>query len=106
MAAKSKKLFNYIAHVQMQDGTISEMAGAHEETCMRNVYLWLLQRAEDMGGWLVADKITDSDEEIEEVEHSDEPTHEATRIGAIGVWGHYTRRYSGASRLTFKEQEK
>lgn len=115
MAVKSKQPFNYIAHIQ-RDGKVTELAGTREDYSMRQVYQYLLEKAAQMGGWLLAESITPTEGEAEsrctyneepepepEVEAEVKPTHENRTIGADGVWSSYEKRYAGASRLTFKE---
>jgi hypothetical protein len=109
MAAKSKQQFNYIAHIQ-RAGTVTELAGQREDYSMKKVYQYLLSVATDMGGWLLSDSITEADEqsrctynEKEEAPPEVEATDEGITLGAEGVWNSYTKRYTGASQLTFKE---
>ncbi len=113
MAAKSKQPFNYVAHIQ-REGKVTEVAGTREDYDMKKVYHWLLQLAQNMGGWLLADQITDANGEVEEsrctYNEIDEPEPEVVEdegitLGADGVWNSYTRRYAGASRLTFRTEK-
>jgi hypothetical protein len=111
MAAKSKQPYNYVAHIQ-REGRVTELAGTREDYSMKKVYQFLLELATEMGGWLLAEQITDADDnqsrctynekEIEPIAE-DEVKDEGITLGADGVWNSYTKRYAGAQRLTFKE---
>jgi hypothetical protein len=112
MAAKSKLLFNYVAHIQ-REGKVTELAGAREDYSMKQVYQYLLSVANSMGGWLLAESITPANGEVESRctynEKEAEPEAEVTEdeghaLGASGVWLSYDRRYAGASRLTFRTE--
>lgn len=110
MAAKSKQPFNYVAHIQ-RGGSVTELAGTREDYSVKHIYQWLWEKAKDMGGWLLAEQITESDVPVEEqpesslyvqAEEAPPPT-----FGANEVWGVYHgERYTGALRLSFKEERK
>ena len=114
MAAKSKTPFDYIAHIQ-QGGKVTEMAGTREDYSMKHVYQWLWQIAQDMGGWLLTETITEAAKPDEsagtpEVVHTSQEVSEPSveedhpEMGDLLYWGVYQgKTYSGASRLTFKE---
>lgn len=112
------KLFDYIVHIQ-NGSKVTEVCGTREDYSMKQVYQWLLGLAADMGGWLLSDQITervdkaeiplsDSRSTCDVIEGPPAPIdvdkeNDSASLGAMGKWGLYTRRYAGASRLTFKE---
>ena len=109
MAQKSKKQFEYIAHV-MKDGQTVEMAGAREDYTMKNVYKFLLQKATEIGGWLVTQHIAEAGTEAsvvipKVVRTSQEDSPEVIpTFGVKGKFGEFHSEYPGASRLVFKEK--
>jgi hypothetical protein len=114
MAQKSNKSFDYVAHVQRNGQTV-ELAGTMEDSTMQGVYQFLLQKATELGGWLLTQHIRESDTvastavvpvvrtslpaEPEATEEEATPT-----FGASEMFGKYNSSYAGASRLTFKEK--
>lgn len=112
MAAKSKQSFNYVAHVQ-RDGKVTEIAGTREDYSMKKVYSFLLQLASSMGGWLLAEQITEDGSASESSPskavslyvQADDPTPETPTFGDKATWVKYDHRYAGASQLTFKEND-
>lgn len=111
MAAKSRPLFDYVAHVQKGDGSITELAGSREDYSVRHVYQWLWEKATAMGGWLLAEAINEAEDQPEEMPEPSASTYQPEAPGetnpAIGdamYWMEYKGdEYGGASRLVFKE---
>lgn len=114
MAAKSKQLFEFVAHIQ-RGSKVTEVAGTREEYSMKRVYTYLLGLAEQMGGFLLADSIKPCDIEAasesrcayneKEETPSEEQIQLGPRIGDVDVWVPFTVKYTGATRLTFKEDK-
>lgn len=117
-----KANFDYIAHVQKDDGSVIELAGTVEEKSHNSVYSWLLERATELGGWLVTQRIssTDPDEPwvdpnpklIELQPHSKSEAittvvKEVTKcmFGSTEQFGTYVNTYQGASLCTYKVTE-
>lgn len=118
MSAKtrSKVEFDYIAHVQKADQTVVELAGSMTSWTQATVYQALLQKAIDLGGWLLSNHINerDVDEPDDEakvvpmidrlIEHAavvDETT--ASVLDDESIFGVYEATYKGASLCTYKE---
>lgn len=116
MAMKTSKLssFDYCAHVQKADGSIAELAGTKEDYSVKHVYQWLWEQAQALGGWLLADAITESEVDTKAAKPDETagssgidqttPSTEAPRIGDAMHWSVYKgASYPGASRVHFKE---
>ena len=111
MAAKSKRSFNYVAHVQ-REGKVTEVAGTREDYSVNKVYHYLLQLAANLGGWLLAEQIVEEGQDEPEPLPFDpdppactyKPTVEKAVFEDRTAFGTYTSTYSGASQLTFKEK--
>lgn len=105
MAAKSKRLFDYVAHVQ-KDGSVLELAGTREDWSMKHVRQWLWERAQELGGWLLNDSVSEPNEsrctynedQQEEIQEAGVVPESIQTLGASKGWVEYKRRYSGASR--------
>jgi hypothetical protein len=107
MAAKSKRQYEYVAHI-LRNGTTVEIAGTKEVKTVQKIYDYLKKRAAEMGGVLLTHMIKDDKnlssvpEVVRTSEETVEPDHEPT-FGADG-FRLFTSDYSGASRLKFKEK--
>lgn len=109
MAAKSRPEWDYVAHVQKPDGSIAEIAGRKEAYHMKQVWHYLFNKAQDLGGWLLAEHITPAEgaqapEETPPCTYKETVEDPTPTIGCTGVWSEFNgRMYKGATRLTFKE---
>ena len=107
MAQKSKQPFNYVAHVQ-KDGQTLELAGTIEEYTVKKVYQILLQKAAELGGWLLSQHIEEADAEPEVVRTSlpvvVAPKAHKRTFGNIEHFGTYQSTYRSPLKLKFKEK--
>jgi len=114
MAAKANKiLFEYLGHVQKPDGHTLELSGTRHDRTINDVYTWLTSQAQELGGFLVSQRI-----------HVGESTNEQLRLAAPekkktevptpripaafsdrNVFGVYTTPYKGATAITYKVTE-
>lgn len=111
MAQNSKQSFDYIAHVQRNGQTV-ELAGTMEDSTMHQVYQFLLQKATELGGWLLTQHIKESEpvtsKAVVPVVRTSLPAtveEKPQTFGASEMFGKFTSSYAGASRLTFKEKD-
>lgn len=113
MAQKSKQSFDYVAHVSRNGQTV-ELAGTKEDMSIHGVYQFLLQKATELGGWLLTQHIKESapstSKAVVPVVRTSLPIKpeaeevEIPTFGAPEAFGKFTSSYAGASRLTFKEK--
>lgn len=117
MAANShKKRFDYVGHVQ-KDGRVLELAGSREDWSMNHVYQWLWERAQEIGGWLLNESITEAGEpdessctyneieaEAEEIQEAGVVPESVQRLGASEGWTEYKVRHRGASRYVGRKE--
>lgn len=111
MAALSKRSYDYVAHVQRNGQTV-ELAGTKEDYSMKKVYQFLLEKATEIGGWLLTQHITESEPDatqsnlpvVRTSQEIVEPKHTPT-FGSPGVFGEYSSDYPGATRLTFTKEK-
>lgn len=123
MSARRQSEYDYIAHVQKTDNTVTELAGSMTEFTSKRVYAELLRKAADLGGWLLSQHITlrDDDEALSPFKTDDELSQDAKDIvdkvhtaGVVDesvasvfedadIFGEYEDTYKGASLCTYKE---
>lgn len=112
MAQKTKDeiLWEYVAHIQDDDGQTREMTGTYAAYSRNKVYQWLLQYAAHHGGWLIANHIVEAkDTEGEPLALPPPPKVEDTGVPeAVNllkdqrIFGEYQATYKGASLCTYK----
>jgi len=115
-ALTKSSMFDYLAHVAREDGTVIELSGTTEQPNQQFVYQWLQTRATELGGFLVSQNISESDDDLpwsdtvgqEPVKSlpapepvKDRPTA-PTIFGDGAVFGEYKDTYRGASLVTYK----
>lgn len=109
MAAKSKQSYKYVAHVDKGGETV-ELTGIRENTTMKKVYQFLLQRAAELGGWLLTQQIEEAATEASVecipklVCTSQDTVKPAPTFGDSEVFGKFEYKYAGAARMVFKEK--
>lgn len=94
-----------MAHIQRNE-TVVELAGDTEQDTHVSVYHWLVQRAQDIGGWLITHTIWEDEEEpvsqpTEDVRTSQPEEDSTIRLGDSQAWGTYTSTFEEA--MPFKE---
>lgn len=103
-------LWEYVAHIQDDDGQTQELCGTYEAYSRNKVYQWLLQYAAHHGGWLIANHITEAKSgepeatlalPAPEAECTDAP-EPVDLFNNRRVFGEYTATFKGASLCTYK----
>lgn len=57
-ALVKEQMFDYVAHVAKEGGSVVELSGTIECDCAGDVYKWLLNRARELEGYLANQKIS------------------------------------------------
>jgi len=114
MSARAKTQYDYMAHIQGDDGHVIEVAGRRLAWSSREVYNYLMKRAADSNGWLVANHIAEVDDDVPfepDVLMLPAPAEQAGKVdeevgkvfGAEEHFGKWKSSYKPASLCTYKE---
>lgn len=115
MSALTQGEWDYIAHIQREDGTTIEIAGTTLAYTEANAYQDLLQKAAAHDGFLISSSIeahvpedgTNAARKMPVlIEHSavvDETVASVSGFEDTRVFGTFTNTYKGASLCTYKE---
>jgi hypothetical protein len=113
-------MFDYLAHITREDGSVVELSGSIEKANHNDVYLWLLNRATELDGFLVSQQISESGIDVPwNTKVSSTPVLPAPKPKPVlpvrvevpsvfvdrNVFGEYTHRYTGAVPLKYKSTE-
>lgn len=111
------KMFDYLAHIVREDGSVIELSGTRRQDNHNEVYQWLLKRAQELSGHLVSQNISDSGEDVPWEDAVPNPLlmpdpkpERSTRARVVvpsvfddtSVFGTFNDTYSGASPITYK----
>lgn len=113
MAEKVKKVrFDYIAHIQKEDGTILELEGTRDFATHNDVFTWLRRRSHKEGGWLISQHIEESNKdesgstwgdetEVKKLPAPPVQVNTPSVFADTSMFGEYKRTYTGALLMRF-----
>jgi hypothetical protein len=112
MAAKAHEImFEYLAHIQKDDGHTLELAGTRDARTINDVYQWLCEMAKELGGFLVSQRIhvgESTNQQARDVAKKRPVVVEAhvpqvpAAFSDRTAFGVYTTPYKAASLCTYK----
>jgi len=112
MAARADEiLFEYVAHIQKENGHTMELCGTRQDRTINDVYVWLCSRACELKGYLISQIIYPAKQggpvpEKKEVIAVPKPKPQVpAAFSDRTAFGVYTTPYKGASLCTYKVTE-